>query len=222
MNTKKILVTGFEPYAGRGSNPAFEVMKALNGRTFGSMTVVGEGLPVSLPGMRAKLHACLDTVRPAAVVSLGLWPGEAMIRLERIGINMADFEIPDNEGVLLKETVVSQDPAAAHWSTLPLAAIETALLDAGIPVRMSSTAGTYLCNACLFSLMEGLAARGATIPAGFIHLPYMPEQVAIILDDLRAGRVMELHQRADVASMELSRTLRAVEIAIGVVVNGQP
>lgn len=220
MSTKNILVTGFEPYAGRGSNPAFEVMKALNGRTFGGMTVVGESLPVSLSGMRTKLFALLDDVRPAAAVCLGLWPGEPMIRLERVGINSADFEIPDNDGVLLKETTVSQNPAAAHWPTLPLHAIEKAVLKAGIPVRISSTAGTYLCNACLFSLMEGLTARGSKIPAGFIHLPYMPEQVAALVDDLRAGKVTELHQRADVASMELSRTIRAVEIAIGVVVDG--
>ena len=220
MSTKNILVTGFEPYAGRGSNPAFEVMKALYGRTFGGMTVVGESLPVSLSGMRTKLFTLLDEVRPAAAVCLGLWPGEPMIRLERVGINTADFEIPDNDGVLLKETTISQNPAAAHWSTLPLHAIEIALLKAGIPVRISSTAGTYLCNACLFSLMEGLTARGSKIPAGFIHLPYLPEQVAALLDDLRAGKVMELHQRADVASMELSRTIRAVEIAIGVVVDG--
>ena len=183
------------------------------------MTVIGESLPVSLSGMRSKLFTCLDEVRPAAALCLGLWPGEPMIRLERVGINMADFEIPDNDGVLLKETLVSQIPGAAHWSTLPLRAIETALLEAGIPVRMSSTAGTYLCNACLFSLIEGLTARGSRIPAGFIHLPYMPEQVAALLHDLRAGEVMELHQRADVASMELSRTLRAVEIAIDVVVH---
>lgn len=220
MSTKNILVTGFEPYAGRGSNPAFEVMKALSGRTFGGMTVVGESLPVSLSGMRTKLFKLLDEVRPAAAVCLGLWPGEPMIRLERVGINSADFEIPDNDGVLLKETTVSQNPAAAHWSTLPLHAIEIALLKAGIPVRISSTAGTYLCNACLFSLMEALTARDAKIPAGFIHLPYMPEQVAALVDGLRAGKVTELHQRADVASMELSRIIRAVEIAIGVVADG--
>ncbi len=214
MSGRSILVTGFEPYAGRGSNPAFEVMKALDGRMIGGMKVVGGSLPVSVPGMRSKLFALLNEVRPSAVICLGLWPGEPMIRLERVGINLADFEIPDNDGVMLKETPVAQNPAAAQWATLPLEPIKSALLKAGIPARLSATAGTYLCNACLYSLMEGLAARGTSIPAGFIHVPYMPEQVASLLDDLYTGEVMELHQRADVASMELSRTIRAVEIAI--------
>ncbi len=39
---------------------------------------------------------------PVAVVSLGLWPGEPMIRLERVALNVADFAIPDNEGTLLQ------------------------------------------------------------------------------------------------------------------------
>jgi pyroglutamyl-peptidase len=137
-----------------------------------------------------------------------------MIRLERIGVNVADFEIADNEGLLLRDTPVSKATETAQWATLPLRAIETALLGDGIPARISSTAGTFLCNACLFTLMENLSARGSSIPAGFIHLPYMPEQVAALLKDLRSGAVMEVHQRADIASMELSRSIRAIEIAI--------
>ena len=39
---------------------------------------------------------------PVAVVSLGLWPGEPMIRLERAALNVADFAIPGNEGALLQ------------------------------------------------------------------------------------------------------------------------
>jgi pyroglutamyl-peptidase len=218
MSAQPILVTGFEPYGGRGSNPAYEVMKALHGRVFDGTTVVGGGLPVSLTGMKNALHALLDEVRPSAVISLGLWPGEPMIRLERVGVNVADFEIADNEGVLLRDAPVSESVSTAHWSTLPLRAIETALLKEGVPVRISSTAGTFLCNACLYTLMEALSARKSSIPAGFIHLPYMPEQVATLLRDLRSGEVLELHQRADVASMELSRTVRAVEIAISITV----
>ena len=215
MSASPILVTGFEPYGGRGTNPANETMKALDGCVLNGRTVVGRGLPVSLPGMKSKLQALLDEIQPAAVIGLGLWPGEPMIRLERIGVNVADFEIADNEGALLRNMPVSESVAAAHWATLPLRAIETALLGAGIPARISSTAGTFLCNACLFTLMESLSARGSRIPAGFIHLPYIPEQVAALLDNVRSGAVMELHQRADLASMELSRSVRAIEIAIG-------
>jgi len=210
----KVLLTGFEPYGGRGGNPAYEVMNALDGRIIHGSTVVGRGLPVTLAGLRGRLQILIDEIQPSAVICLGLWPGEPIIRLERIGINIADYEIADNEGVLLRDTPVANSPTAGRWSTLPLRAIETALLQDGIPVRISATAGTFLCNACLFSLMDVIAVRGAAIPAGFIHIPYMPEQVAALLSDIRSAAALELHQRADIASMELSRTVRAIEIAI--------
>ena len=215
MVASHILVTGFEPYGGRGINPANETMKSLDRRVLDGWTVVGRGLPVSLPKMKSTLEALLEEIQPAAVIALGLWPGEPMIRLERIGVNVADFEIPDNDDRVLRDTPVLERSEVAHWATLPLRAIEMALLRNGIPARISSTAGTFLCNACLFTLMENLLARGSTIPAGFIHLPYMPEQVAALLGDIRSGAMVELHQRADFASMELSRSVRAIEIAIG-------
>jgi pyroglutamyl-peptidase len=220
MSSRTMLITGFEPYGGRASNPANETMKALDGFQLEGWTVVGRGLPVSVSRMKSKLQALLDEVRPAAVIALGLWPGEAMIRLERIAVNVADFEIADNDGLLLRDAFVSETGLAAHYATLPLRAIQSAMLKNGIPARISATAGTFLCNACLFTLLEMLSARASKVPAGFIHLPYMPEQVAAFMEHLESAETMELHQRADIASMELSRSIRAVEIAIATTVEG--
>ena len=99
----KALVTGFEGYGGRGRNPAGETALALDGkRAPGGATIVGRRLPVSYkPRLAAALEALIDEVEPDIVISLGLWPGRADdCTLERIGINVADFEIPDNEGTL--------------------------------------------------------------------------------------------------------------------------
>ena len=58
------------------------------------------------------------------------------------------------------------------------------------------------------------AGRG--VPCGFVHLPYLPEQVAALLEDLRKEQVLELHQRADLASMSLATMVEAVRIVLGV------
>jgi pyroglutamyl-peptidase len=221
MDAKKLLLTGFEPYGGRGTNPAFEVVSALNGRSVRGVEIVGRGLPVSLNEVGKRLNALLEEVKPCAVVCLGLWPGEAMIRLERVALNMADFEIADNDGFLARGDFVKSNGQPAHFATLPLKAIEAALLAAGIPARISNTAGTYLCNACLFTVLDHLQAVSPATPAGFIHVPYIPEQVAQILRQLRETAALELHQRGDVASMELSRIVRAVEIAIETTLAGE-
>ena len=212
---KILLVTGFEPYGGRQVNPAAEVVQALDGATIDDFTVIGAILPVSQRGLRARLEAVLTELRPAIVISLGLAPGETMRRLERFGLNLLDFEIADNEGTCLEDAPVEADGGTALRASLPLRAIERALLDAGIPVRLSSTAGTFLCNSTLDNLLRILEERFPAALGGFIHLPYLPEQVAQLLADGKRNRRLELAQRSDTASMDLATQLRAVRIAMG-------
>ena len=52
------------------------------------------------------------------------------------------------------------------------------------------------------------------VACGFIHVPYLPSQVAGLLRRVREEAVLEAHQRADTASMELATGIRALEIAI--------
>jgi pyroglutamyl-peptidase len=214
MGPGPVLVTGFEPYGGRGFNPAFDAMRALDGRAVGEAAIVGVSLPVAYGPLKSRIAAILDEINPRAVLSLGASPGESMIRLERIGVNVADFEIPDNEGALLRDVAISGNGPAARISSLPLRQIEDDLLAAGIPARISFTAGTFLCNACLYSFLESVEQRSRPVPCGFIHVPYTPEQVALLLREQRTGQKPEQRQRAELASMELSRIVRAVELAV--------
>ncbi len=212
----RALVTGFEPYGGRGINPSGEVAKALDRRTIGGVAVTGRLLPVSFRWLREGIEALLDEVRPDVVISLGLWPGEPMIRLERLGANIADFEIADNEGLLAEDQAIAPNGPPALMATLPLREIQRALLAAGIPARLSGTAGTFLCNTTLYSFLAAVEARAAAVRCGFVHVPYVPEQVADLLAATERERRLEQHQRADLASMELATMVRAIEVAIEV------
>ena len=205
MAVSPILVTGFEPYGGHGRNPSFEVMRALDGRVIEGVTVVGRTLPVSMAKLRPALAVLLDT-EFSAIVGLGLQPGASLIHIERSAANLADFDIADNDGVSIRDVVLSADGPAARLATLPLRAIERAMLAAGIPARLSASAGTYLCNACLYCCLEAVEARGRPVPCGFLHLPSMPEQVA--------EAAIKQNRRCEMPSMELSRMVAAVEIAV--------
>jgi pyroglutamyl-peptidase len=209
-----VLITGFEPYGGRGLNPAAEIAKALKGQTIAGHRVVGRTLPVSYRGLADRLAALIEEQNPVVAIGLGLWPGEPTIRLERFGLNLADFEITDNDGTTLVDEAIEANGATGRFATLPLRAIEQALLAGGIPVRLSSTAGTFLCNATLYSLMRIIERPSPAAVGGFIHVPYMPEQVALMLAAAKREGRLELHQRSDLASMELSMQVRAVSIAI--------
>jgi pyroglutamyl-peptidase len=215
MPANVALVTGFEPYGGRGINPASEIVRRVAGLEIEGARVVGRVLPVSFAALRPRVRELMRELDPRVVVSLGLWPGEPTVRLERVAVNVADFEIPDNEGALLRDDVVEAAGPTAVPATLPIRAIESALLRTGIPARLSASAGTYLCNATMYTFLRTAQAL-AGARCGFVHLPYLPGQVAALLEDLRKEQHLELHQRADLASMSLDVMVEAVRIVLAV------
>jgi pyroglutamyl-peptidase len=137
-----------------------------------------------------------------------------MIRLERVGINLAEFDIPDNDGRVLQDAPVFEAGHEGLFATLPLRRIEARLLWEGIPARLSMSAGTYLCNATMYTVLGMLRERKWDAPAGFIHLPYLPRQVADVLAEMNRKRSNELVKREHLPSMDLGTQARAVELAL--------
>jgi pyroglutamyl-peptidase len=177
--TMTILITGFEPFAGLAYNPSAEIAQTLDGRDIGGARVIGRLLPVDYARYREALAALLDEHAPDLYIGFGLATGEDMIRIERFGVNLADFDIPDNAGARHVGRRIEPEGPDARAATLPCAEIRAALLEAGIPARLSNSAGSYLCNATLYSALGLCAAQ--QVPCGFIHLPYASEQVAELL-----------------------------------------
>ena len=208
-----MLLTGFESYGGRSLNPAEQVVKRLAGSQIRGVQVIGHTLPVAYRELEPRIAQLLKEIRPRAMICLGLWPGTPMLRIERIAVNIADFEIPDNLGLMTRGPVV-EGGAEAYRSKLPIHAIQDRLLEAGIPARLSASAGTFLCNALMYHALRACAEHAPAAPCGFIHLPYLPEQVSALLLQMREWAKVELHQRADLASMALDMQVEAIRLAI--------
>jgi pyroglutamyl-peptidase len=197
-----ILLTGFEPFGTYTSNPAGEVAKALDGRAFGAEVVRAAVLPVHHAEAAAAVSRLVTEVAPRAIVHLGLAGGRARIALERVAVNVMDFEIADNAGYRATGEPCVPGGPAAYFSTLPLAAILEALTAEGVPAYLSSTAGTYLCNQTMYTTRHLLEGRSLAIPAGFVHLPQSAAMVAA--------------SGLDQPSMDLPLMLRAIETALRV------
>jgi pyroglutamyl-peptidase len=206
MSGRIVLVTGFEAFGGHAANPSLEVAKALDGRAVGEAVVRSATLPVHHAEAAPQVSRLLDETNPLAVVHLGLAGGRARIALERVAVNVMDFETPDNAGYRARGEPCVPGGPVAYFATLPLAAILAALLAEGIPAYVSNTAGTYLCNQTLYGTLHLLEQRGHPARAGFIHLPLLPAMVA----------ASGLEQ----PSMDAGLMVRAVEIALGVVTRG--
>ncbi len=204
-----ILITGFEPFAGLAYNPSSEIATRLDGREIAGHRIVGRLLPVDFARYRAGLETLLREFSPTLYIGFGLASGEDMIRIERFGVNLADFDIPDNAGARPVGRAIESDGPAARASTLPCPEIRAALLEAGIPARLSNSAGSYLCNATLYSAL-GLCTEPRR--CGFIHLPYASEQVA---DLLRAGEG-PLHGESLAPSLPIETMIAAAEIVLQV------
>jgi pyroglutamyl-peptidase len=198
----RLLLTGFEPFDGSTLNPSQSVVQALAAAPPVGVQLHTAILPVErLRGPLALLQA-LQAVQPEAVICLGEASRRAAISIERLAVNLLDYRIPDNQGVQVVDEAIRPDGPAAYFATLPVRRMLQAVEAVGVPVGLSLSAGTFLCNQVLYTLLDHLALAGSDIPAGFIHLPALPEQAAV--------------KRPPIPSMSLETMVTGIRAAIAV------
>jgi len=192
---KTVLLTGFEPFNGATINPAWEAVRALEGWQGDGFQVEVRQLPCVFGDAIEDLTALIDELHPDVVIAVGQAGGRPDISVERVAINVDDASILDNGGQQPVDTAIAADGPAAYFSTLPIKAIVHALRARGLVAGVSQTAGTFVCNHVFYGLMHHVAAQPQPIKAGFIHVPFLPEQAAarpdappsMALEDIIAG-----------------------------------
>jgi len=200
--TKKILLTAFEPFAGRKRNPALEVMARLKPGAFGCR-LYREKLPVSGREVGPALNRLLLKVRPDYLISLGLAAGEAALRIERFGLNILDYGIKDNRGWLPEGKKIKADGPAAYFVNTDPVKLAAAARKTGIPAYVSNHAGAYVCNTLMYEAMHAITTGGFSTKFAFIHLPLTTEMA-----------LQEGAGRASPPSLPLAALVKAVAAAI--------
>ncbi|HET6602959.1 MAG TPA: pyroglutamyl-peptidase I [Xanthomonadaceae bacterium] len=210
MNARRtVLLTGFEPFGGEPVNPSAQAVQALDGERIGALRVRAAVLPCAFCAAGPALGAALVRHAPELVIAVGQAGGRDRICLERVAVNLVDARIADNQGEQPVDLPVIAGAAPAHFTTLPVKAMHAALVRAGIPAELSLSAGSYVCNAVFFELMERLAAMPG-VRGGFVHIPWAPEQavrhpgaasmpVALVCDALRVMVTAALANERDLA-----------------------
>ncbi|MCR1163325.1 pyroglutamyl-peptidase I [Paenarthrobacter sp. UW852] len=172
-----ILLTGFEPFGEDAVNPSWlAVQRARDILRNEGREVEALELPCVFGGSADALSAAMDRLVPDVVVCVGLAGGRERVSLERVAINCDDARIPDNAGQRPIDQEVVKGGPAAYFSSLPIKAALRNLQIAGIKGEVSQSAGTYVCNHVFYALMHALASRPG-VRGGFIHVPYLPEQL---------------------------------------------
>jgi pyroglutamyl-peptidase len=173
----KALVTGFDPFGGDEVNPSSLAVSRLK-KKIGKVTVVAAVLPTSYAKSAKVLRKAIDEAKPDIVLCVGQAGGRTELCLERVGINVQDARIPDNDRKQPIDVPVRADGPAAYFATLPIKACVAEMRKAGLPATVSNTAGTFVCNHILYALMDIIESHPAKMRGGFLHIPYVPEQAA--------------------------------------------
>ncbi|WP_199421712.1 pyroglutamyl-peptidase I [Actinotalea solisilvae] len=174
--TRTVLVTGFEPFGGQDVNASWAAVERVAAGWDGPDRLVTLRLPVSFRGARQELRLAVRDHAPDVVVCVGEAGSRAAVGIERVAVNLVDAPIADNDGSRPVDVPVVAGAPAAFFSGLPVRACLAAGLATGRPVEVSTTAGTYVCNATFYALMHLLASRPGVV-GGFVHVPRTPEQV---------------------------------------------
>jgi pyroglutamyl-peptidase len=174
----KILVTGFEPFGGDSVNPSALLVERLAAEPVAGTEIRRHVLPCAFTPLEGALREAMTDWAPDVVIGFGLATGRSGISIERVAINLVDARIPDNDGNAPIDEPVAFDGPAAYFSTLPVKGALQAVRAADIPVAVSHTAGTFVCNATFYLARHIAETMARPALVGFVHVPCLPDMPA--------------------------------------------
>lgn len=167
----KVLLTGFEPFAGSSLNPSQLIVEQLAG-TPGLETVV---LPVEYDSASAQIVSLVERIpNVQAILCLGQAEGRSALSFERVAVNLDDAMLADNGGVVRNDEPIDPSGPRELFSTLPIENMVSAVREVGVPAEISLSAGTFVCNHIFYTLQQLTA--GTNIKSGFVHVPLVEAQ----------------------------------------------
>ncbi|MFW0121446.1 pyroglutamyl-peptidase I [Rothia sp. CCM 9419] len=171
----KILLTYFGAFPGVPVNPTQQVAQALQQRykyrpSIESIEYVIRELPVSFARSSQELVRILRQEHPDIAISLGVAVGRSRISIEHVAINYDEARIPDNDGEQRRHQLIHAEGETAYFARLPIPFLSARMQELSLPVEVSYSAGTYVCNHVMYELLHHYA-HTPDIYAGFIHIP---------------------------------------------------
>ncbi len=173
---KTAIITAFEPFNNDEVNPTESILNKIPDTLY-DVKIVKMTLPVVYNHVFERLLPLIDEYDPVMVLSLGLAKGRSHINIERIAINVNESSIADNLGnKKTGQPIVDYGPDGI-FTTFPLEKLKQKIDSKRMPVTVSNTAGTYVCNNLFYKTLHHIKQFSLDIKAGFIHFPATPTMV---------------------------------------------
>ena len=189
---KRLLITGFEPFGGENINPSWEAVTKLPDE-INEYELTKLRLPVEFSNAAQMVIDCADSICPDVIICVGQAGGRSAITPELVAINLRNALIPDNSGYKPQDEPIIIGGSTAYFSTLPVRKIAEAINEKGIIANVSYSAGAYVCNDLIYTLLAHF--ENTSTRAGFIHVPYATIQnkvPSIELDDITKALIVAI------------------------------
>lgn len=189
---KKLLITGFDPFGGESINPSWEAVKLLPD-IIGDYEVHKMEIPTVFYKAFEMISKKAEEIKPDVIIAVGQAGGRKGITPERVGINLMDASIPDNEGNKINDKAIIEKGENAYFTTLDVKKMVEAIKEADLPASVSLSAGAFVCNNVLYLLLDKY--KGTNVKAGFIHVPFIPSQ----LENKKNKEILPYMELSDIA-----------------------
>jgi pyroglutamyl-peptidase len=170
---KKLLITGFAPFGGEEINPSWEAVARLPEK-INEYSLIKLRLPVTFGKAAELVIKAAEEIAADVILCVGQAGGRNAITPELVGINLRHATIPDHNGFQPQDEPIMVGGETAYFSTLPVRSMVEAMRAAGIPAQVSYSAGAYVCNDVLYTVLAHF--QDSEVKAGFIHVPYSDDQ----------------------------------------------
>ena len=144
----------------------------------------------------------MSRYRPDFVLCIGQAGGRSSLTPEQ-WLLIKTIRIPDNDGNQPIDLPIRADGAPAYFSSLPIKAMVPSYKKRACRPLFPIQQGTFVCNHLMYQALYLVEKKFPHIKAGFMHIPYMMEQVV---------------NRPTTPAMSLVDIRRGIEAAIGAII----
>ena len=171
--TDTVLLTGFGPFPGCSRNPTAQYagsLAVLARRVWPHTRFVSHIFPTEWQAIVPQLDELNRKYHPSLALHFGVSSNALTLHIERYAQNYASSG-PDNAGISGCGAPIRSGAPQKRQTDLPCYAILTALRKTGIQAKISTNAGTYLCNFLYYNSLAKAQLNGNRQRTGFIHIP---------------------------------------------------
>lgn len=158
----KIALTGFTVFSSHSLNPTEVLVNKFKDKDY----INSEVVPVSY----SKSAESAKKIEGKVLLMMGLAAGRKEISLERYAWNERKASIPDNDGVVYNGEKIEEDGEDRLETKIDILEIERRLQKEGIPVKISTDPGRYVCNNIYYT-----ALSSSIRPSLFVHFPQISD-----------------------------------------------